>query len=69
MREMLADFQLSNYDFIIMDEAHERTLNGDIILGMLKRLVGQGRDLKVIICSATFNVQQFSEYFFNCPIL
>jgi HrpA-like RNA helicase len=53
----------------VVDEAHERSLNIDFILGLLKRLMESRRDFKVIISSATINAEVFSEYFGECPIV
>ena len=57
------------YDTLIIDEAHERSLNIDFLLGILKRVLARRRDLKLIISSATLDVQRFSEFFNNAPIL
>lgn len=58
------------YDTIIIDEAHERTLNNDIILSLMKYKVlpNVGKNFKLIITSATINAQKFSDFFGNCPI-
>ncbi|XBW34613.1 hypothetical protein QEN19_000179 [Hanseniaspora menglaensis] len=58
------------YDAIVIDEAHERTLNNDIILSLLKYKVlpNAPKDFKLIITSATINAMKFSEFFSNCPI-
>ncbi len=55
--------QLRHYDTLIIDEAHERSLNIDFILGYLKRLLPRRPDLKVIITSATIDPQRFSDHF------
>ncbi len=60
---------LNRYDTIIVDEAHERTLNIDFILGLLRKILPKRPDLKVIITSATINTKQFSEAFKNAPII
>lgn len=60
---------LSNYDTIMVDEAHERTLNIDFILGCLKRILPRRRDLKVIVSSATLETSRFSEFFNNAPVI
>ena len=63
LTEMQRDRQLLRYDTLIIDEAHERSLNIDFILGYLKRLLPRRPDLKVIITSATIDPQRFSEHF------
>ncbi len=60
---------LSNYDTIMVDEAHERTLNIDFILGCLKRILPRRPDLKIIISSATLETSRFSEFFDNAPVI
>lgn len=69
LQEMKADPTLSRYSVIMVDEAHERSLNIDFILGLLKRCVEQRPDLKVIISSATINADIFSEYFGAAPVV
>ena len=69
LAEVQNDKQLKKYDAIIIDEAHERSLNIDFLLGYLKRLLPQRPDLKVIITSATIDVTRFSEHFNNAPII
>jgi ATP-dependent helicase HrpA len=63
LNEMRRDRQLLRYDTLIIDEAHERSLNVDFILGYLKRLLPRRPDLKVIITSATIDPQRFSDHF------
>lgn len=63
LAEMVHDKFLSRYDTIIIDEAHERSLNIDFIMGYLKRLLPKRPDLKVIITSATLDTARFSQYF------
>lgn len=58
--EAILDPLLSKYSVIIMDEAHEWSLNTDILLGLLKNIVYKRTDLKVIITSATMNAEKFS---------
>ena len=60
---------LNVYDTIIVDEAHERSINIDFILGLLKRLLGKRRDLKLIITSATIDTDKFSKAFNNAPVI
>ncbi|EIF44289.1 ATP-dependent helicase HrpA [gamma proteobacterium BDW918] len=60
---------LSEYDTIIIDEAHERSLNIDFLLGYLKTLLPKRPDLKLIITSATIDVARFSEHFNNAPVI
>ncbi len=63
LTEMQHDRQLLRYDTLIIDEAHERSLNIDFILGYLKRLLPSRPDLKVIITSATIDPERFSKHF------
>jgi ATP-dependent helicase HrpA len=60
---------LYQYDTVIVDEAHERSLNIDFILGILKTLLARRRDLKVIITSATIDTRKFSEAFADAPVI
>lgn len=69
LQEMKLDPWLSRYSAIIVDEAHERSLNIDFILGLLKRVLQERADFKVIISSATMNAEAFSVYFDDCPIV
>ncbi|MDQ1483104.1 MAG: ATP-dependent helicase HrpA, partial [Actinomycetota bacterium] len=69
LAEMQRDRELRRYDTIIIDEAHERSLNIDFILGYLKQLLPRRPDLKVIITSATIDPQRFSTHFDNAPII
>jgi len=69
LSELQSDPLLSQYEVIIIDEAHERSLNIDFLLGFLKRLVKKRKELKVIVTSATIDPQSFSDYFDNAPIL
>ncbi|EIM39745.1 ATP-dependent helicase [Acinetobacter sp. HA] len=68
LAELANDRFLTKYDTIIIDEAHERSLNIDFIMGYLKQLLPRRKDLKVIITSATLDVNRFSNYFNGVPI-
>ncbi|MGA9478263.1 MAG: oligonucleotide/oligosaccharide-binding fold domain-containing protein, partial [Desulfobacterales bacterium] len=63
------DRYLSEYDTIIVDEAHERSLNIDFVLGLLKTLLKKRRDLKLIITSATIDTEKFSRAFDDAPVI
>jgi ATP-dependent helicase HrpA len=69
LMETQGDRYLNEYDTIIVDEAHERSVNIDFILGILKTLLEKRRDLKVIITSATIDPEKFSKAFDNAPII
>lgn len=69
LQEIKLDYDLSQYGVIVVDEAHERSLNIDFILGLLKRLLRARPEFKVVVSSATINAEVFSEYFDSCPIV
>ncbi|MGL5006629.1 MAG: ATP-dependent RNA helicase HrpA [Plesiomonas sp.] len=69
LAEIQNDRYLTQYDTIIIDEAHERSLNIDFILGYLRELLPKRPDLKVIITSATIDPERFSKHFNNAPII
>jgi len=69
LQELKTDRLLSKYSVVIVDEAHERSLNIDFILGLLKTILSKRDDFKVIISSATINPEIFSEYFDHCEII
>ncbi len=69
LAEMQQDRFLSQYEVLIIDEAHERSLNIDFILGVLKQLLPKRPDLKVIITSATIDPQRFSKHFNDAPVI
>jgi ATP-dependent helicase HrpA len=69
LAEMQRDRSLSRYDTIIVDEAHERSLNIDFILGYLKQLLARRSDLKVVVTSATIDTQRFSDHFGGAPVV
>ena len=69
LAELASDPQLRRYDTVIVDEAHERTLNVDLLLGVLKRLLPRRPELKVIVTSATLDVERISRFFDGAPII
>lgn len=69
LQELKLDPWLSKYSVIMVDEAHERSLNIDFVLGLLKRILAERKEFKVIVSSATMNAEAFSEYFDGCPIV
>ena len=69
LAELQRDRDLRRYDTLIIDEAHERSLNIDFILGYLKRLLPRRPDLKVVITSATIDPERFSAHFGGAPII
>lgn len=69
LNEIQHDPYLNRYDTLIIDEAHERSLNIDFLLGYLKRLLPKRPDLKLIITSATIDVERFAEHFGGAPVI
>ncbi|MDH5629259.1 MAG: ATP-dependent RNA helicase HrpA [Gammaproteobacteria bacterium] len=69
LSEIDSDPLLSKYEVLIVDEAHERSLNIDFLLGFIKNILHTRKDLKVIITSATIDLQRFSAFFNDAPIL
>lgn len=69
LNELQDDPLLQNYQAIVIDEAHERSLNIDFILGCLRNLIRQRQDLKIVITSATIDTERFSQAFDHAPII
>ena len=69
LREIESDPLLLRYDTLIIDEAHERNLNVDFLLGVCKRLLPQRPDLRLIVTSATIETQRFAEFFGGAPVI
>ena len=69
LAEIQSDPYLSKYEVVIVDEAHERSLNIDFILGYLKRLISKRDELKIIITSATIDVDKFSNHFNRAEVI
>ncbi len=69
LAEIQQDKRLYKYDTIIIDEAHERSLNIDFLLGYLKQVLAARPDLKVIVTSATIDVERFSQHFDQAPVI
>ncbi|KAL1985613.1 hypothetical protein VTN96DRAFT_7593 [Rasamsonia emersonii] len=67
LRESLVQPDLDKYSCIIMDEAHERALNTDVLMGLIKKVLARRRDLKLIVTSATMNAERFSRFFGGAP--
>lgn len=63
LRECIVDKQLSRFSVIIIDEAHERIINSDILLSMLKDILNSRDDLKIIIMSATIETEKFANFY------
>ncbi|KAL6928608.1 hypothetical protein ACO0SA_001936 [Hanseniaspora valbyensis] len=71
LRELMTDKELNQYEYLIIDEAHERTILTDLLLGFIKELITgkRNKNLKVIVMSATLQADKFSKFFNDAPIL
>lgn len=67
LRESLTNSDLDQYSCIIMDEAHERALNTDVLMGLIKKVLARRRDLKLIVTSATMNATRFAQFYGGAP--
>lgn len=68
LKECYEDFLLSFYGILIIDEAHERTLNTDLLLGLVKKIIEKRNEFRIVITSATIDITKFSLFFNKCPI-
>ena len=69
IREMMGDPLLKSYSVIILDEAHERTVSTDILMGLLKKILRKRRDLRLVVSSATVDAEYIRDFFGKAGIL
>lgn len=65
LREAILDRNLQKYSIIILDEAHERSVNSDVLLAIVKQIAINRKELKIVIMSATLEIPKFQKYFWN----